>query len=59
MIYSEPFQGMSPPMKTYIAKRLKEVLSGTDTSPDFAHLSRADRTAILEILHDTMPLPGF
>jgi hypothetical protein len=59
MIYSDPFQGLREPLKAYIATRLKEVLSGKDQGPDFAHISRADRTAILEILHDTKPLPGF
>ena len=52
MIYSEPFQGLRAPIKEYIAKRLKEILSGTD-------LAEPDRMAILEILHDTKPLPGF
>jgi hypothetical protein len=59
MIYTEPFQGLAEPIKAYVGKRLKEVLSGTDHSPAFAHLSGADRTAILEILRDTKPLPGF
>jgi hypothetical protein len=59
MIYSAPFQGLPDSLKAYIAKRLKEVLSGVDKSPDFAHLSSADRTALLQILHDTRPLPGF
>jgi hypothetical protein len=59
MIYSAPFQGLRDPLKAYIAKRLKEVLSGADKSRDFAHLSSEDRTAILEILHDTRSLPGF
>ena len=36
-------------------RRLNEVLTGADTSEDFAHLSAADRTAILEILRDTKP----
>ena len=59
MIYTEPFQGLKQPLKDYIVKRLKEVLSGADRSPDFAHLATEDRTAILGILHDTKPLPGF
>jgi hypothetical protein len=36
------------------------VLSSQDQSPSFAHLSAADRTAILEILRDTLPdLPDY
>ena len=35
------------------ASRFREVLTGTDKSPDFAHLTGEDRKAILEILHDT------
>jgi hypothetical protein len=59
MIYTAPFQGLPEPVKTYVAKRLKEVLSGEDRSPAFANLSKEDRAAILEILHDTRPLQGF
>jgi hypothetical protein len=36
------------------------VLTGRDTSATFAHLSREDRTAVLEILRDTLPdLPDY
>jgi hypothetical protein len=59
MIYTAPFQGLPEPVKAYVAKRLKEVLSGEDRSPAFANLSGEDRAAILEILHDTRPLRGF
>jgi hypothetical protein len=59
MIYTAPFQGLPEPVKTYVAKRLKEVLSGEDRSPAFANLSKESRAAILEILHDTRPLQGF
>ena len=38
-----------------LLKPITQVLSGEDTSAAFAHLSRADRTAILEILLDTKP----
>jgi len=36
-------------------RRLWSVLLGEDGSPDFAHLSATDRTAIREILLDTKP----
>jgi hypothetical protein len=53
LIYSEAFDGIPPNLKTYVYRRLVEVLSGKDTSRDFAHISRADRATILEILRET------
>lgn len=38
-----------------VLSRMREVLAGKDTSLDFAHLSDADRTAILGILEQTLP----
>jgi hypothetical protein len=35
--------------------RLNQVLTGADSSEDFAHLAAADRAAILEILRATKP----
>jgi hypothetical protein len=32
---------------------LWEVLSGKDTSKEYAHLSKGDRAAVIEILRDT------
>jgi hypothetical protein len=54
-IYSEAFDALPDPAKAYIYRRLWEVLSGRDHSQEFAHLSRADRSAIREILLDTKP----
>jgi hypothetical protein len=53
MIYSSSFDAIPDKVKTYVYRRLNEVLSGMDQTPDFTHLSRSDRTAILEILRDT------
>lgn len=53
LIYSKSFDALPEPMKDYVWRRLHEVLSGEDTSEDFAHLSAADRQAILEILRAT------
>jgi hypothetical protein len=53
LIYSRPFDQIPPDVKTYVYRRLHEVLTGQDKSPDFAHLSAVDRTAILEILRQT------
>jgi hypothetical protein len=53
LIDSEAFRSLPDPTRTYIFRRLHEVLTGQDSSPRFAHLSPADRQAILEILRDT------
>ena len=55
VIYSESFDEMPAVVKEYIYRRLREVLSGADKSPAYAHLSAADREAILAILKDTKP----
>jgi len=55
LIYSKSFDDMPGELKEYVERRFREILSGQDTSPEFAHLSADDRTAILEILHDTKP----
>lgn len=53
LIYSEAFDSMPEIALDRIYKRLWEVLSGKDVSPEFASLSQDDRKAILEILLDT------
>jgi hypothetical protein len=55
LIYSKAFDGLPQPVKTYVYQRLREVLTGADKSPAFAHLSATDRKAILEILTATKP----
>ena len=50
LIYSDAFDAIPEPAKSYVYRRLYAVLSGHDTSSDFARLSVADRTAALEIL---------
>lgn len=55
LIYSPSFAALPPEVKTYVFRRLHEVLDGQDQSEKFAHLSAADRTAIREILTDTLP----
>jgi hypothetical protein len=55
LIYSQVFDALPAVMKEYVYRRLWEVLSGKDTSEDFAHLSGANRRAILEILRETKP----
>jgi hypothetical protein len=53
LIYSAAFDGLPAAAKDYVYRRLGEVLTGKDTSREFAHLSAADRQAVLEILRDT------
>ena len=55
LIYSEAFDALPAPTKAYVYERLRAVLGGSDTAPEFAHLSDADRQAIAEILGDTKP----
>ena len=55
LIYSEAFDALPELLKAYVYRRLHEVLTGRDASADFAHLTDADCTAILEILMATKP----
>ncbi len=55
LIYSEGFDALPAPVKSYVYRRLREVLTGADTSADFAGLSASDREAILQILDETKP----
>ncbi len=50
LIYSASFDALPAPAKEQVLRRLWEVLTGKDTSADFAHLKPEDRKAILEIL---------
>ncbi|MHB1424401.1 MAG: hypothetical protein ACYC3I_14615 [Gemmataceae bacterium] len=60
VIYSEAFDALPALVKDYVMRRLWEVLSGKDTSKEFAHLSASGRGAILEILRATKPnLPDY
>ncbi|HEX7081443.1 MAG TPA: hypothetical protein VF329_10550 [Gammaproteobacteria bacterium] len=55
LVYSEAFDALPGPAKAYVYRRFGEILRGEDRSEKFAHLSPADRTAVLEILADTKP----
>ncbi len=55
VIYSPAFDALPGDAKSMFYERLRSVLDGADTSEDFAHLSAADRAAILDILRDTKP----
>ncbi len=53
LIYSDAFDALPEPSKTYVYHRLLQILSGQDQDPDFESLSAQDRQAILEILLET------
>jgi hypothetical protein len=53
LIYSEPFDGLPPAAKAAVYRRMWDVLSGRETGDRYSTLSRADRTAIIEILRET------
>ena len=54
LIYSEGFDRLPDLAKDLIYGRLREILTGEDTTGTYDHLSESDRTAILEILGDTI-----
>jgi hypothetical protein len=54
LIHSRGFAELPGEVKQHVYKRLNEVLTGKDTSEAFAHLTAADRTAVLEILRETV-----
>lgn len=60
LIYSPTFDGLPELAKQRVYQRLWAVLSGMDTSEEFAHISAEDRRAILEILRETKTgLPAY
>ncbi len=55
LIYSPAFDALPAPVREHVARRLRDILAGSDKSPEFLHLSAADRQNILEILRETKP----
>ena len=53
MIYSDAFENLPQPARDKIYRRIYDVLTAKTPSPKFAHLSAADRQAILEIVRET------
>ena len=53
LIYSASFDALPDEIRGYVYQRLWDVLSGKETSKEFAHLSATDRQAIIEILSET------
>ena len=54
LIYSPSFDGLPAEMKSYVARRLREVVAG-DGGEAYWHLTAADRRHIGEILRETKP----
>ena len=60
LIYSEAFDQLPKPMREHVLQRLHDILTGKDTSPEFANIPTDRRQAILEILVETkLNLPGY
>jgi hypothetical protein len=60
LIYSSAFNGLPQAALDQIYRQLYDVLTGRDEDEQFAHLTDADRQAILEILRQTKSdLPGY
>lgn len=55
LVYTEAFDAVPEPAKSYVYRRLLEILSGQDDDPDFESLTAEDRQAVLEILLETKP----
>jgi hypothetical protein len=53
MIYAPQFDALPAPNRAAVYKRLWDILSGADRSPQYARLSSAARTAVIEILRET------
>lgn len=60
LIYSAAFDNLAEPVKERLYRRLFEILTATTPPAPFDKLPRPERTAILEILHETKPdLPAY
>jgi hypothetical protein len=60
MIYSDAFETLPPEAKQAIYQRMWLILSGAVVDTRYAHLSFADRQAVVEILRVTKPgLPDY
>ena len=55
LIYSSAFEALPPVAKNAVYRRVSEVLNANPDQDGFSRLSLADRTAIAEILADTLP----
>ena len=58
LVYSESFQALPQEVLSVVKAKMLAVLRGENQSPEFEHLTAADRKSILEILTETHPLFG-
>lgn len=56
LVYSDSFLSLPAQIRNQVTQRMRDVLTGSDQSKEFAHLSANDRRNILEILTETHPL---
>jgi hypothetical protein len=54
MVYSAAFGALRTDVRVAIYGRMSDVLSGRDASPKYTRLSEADRSAVVEILSETL-----
>jgi hypothetical protein len=54
MLYSTAFAALPEPVRLAIYARIWDVLSGRDAAPKYARLSAGDRTAVAQILRETL-----
>ncbi len=60
LVYTESFDRMPGAVRDHVLRKMYDVLTGANTDPAFAHLTPADRAAILDILRATKPnLPAY
>ncbi|MFO1065979.1 MAG: hypothetical protein U0892_19120 [Pirellulales bacterium] len=55
LIYSDAFHALPPPMKSWVLRRLREILTSDVVPTGYEHLNTVDRRAMVDILSDTMP----
>ena len=55
LIYSSTYDHLPSRVRDYVEERLIDILTGSDDSKTFSHLSADDRRTILEILVETKP----
>jgi hypothetical protein len=53
MVYSTAFDGLMPPVKAAVYRRMVEILTARDRQSRYARSTAADRQAVLEILRET------
>ncbi len=55
LVYSRAFDALPSEMKSFLWKRLEQILSGEDHSSTYVGMGAEDRQAVREILRDTKP----